>query len=96
MTGILSDISSDILPDILSDRSSDILSDILSDSPSDILSDISSDTLSDILLSDTFRGGGPARKSGLTGSRLRSGAERWPHKIAVEVRRGTLNSQDRG
>ena len=29
-------------------------------------------------------------------SRLRSGAEHWPHRIAVEVRRGTLNSQDRG
>ena len=56
----------------------------------------SSDTLSDILLSDTFRGWGPARNTGLTGSRLRSGAEHWTHRIAVEVRRGTLAWQDRG
>ena len=67
-------------------------SDILSDKSSDILSD----TLSDILLSDTFRGWGPARNTGLTGSRLRSGAEHWTHRLAVEVRRGTLASQDRG
>ena len=32
----------------------------------------------------------------LTWSRLRSGAEHWSHMIAVEVRRGTLISQDRG
>ena len=36
------------------------------------------------------------RNTGLTGSRLRSGAEHWPHRIAVEVRCGTLASQDRG
>ena len=42
------------------------------------------------------RGWGPARNTGLTGSRLRSGAEHWTHRIAVEVRRGTLASQDRG
>ncbi len=41
-------------------------------------------------------GWGPVRYTGLTGSRLRSGAEHWPHRLAVEVRRGTLNSQDRG
>ena len=35
------------------------------------------------------------RNTGLTGSRLRSGAEHWPHRIAVEVRCGTLASQDR-
>ena len=101
---ILSDILSDISFDILSDISSVILSDIssgrsfdiLSDISFDILSDISSDSLSDILLSDAFRGGGPARNTGLTGSRLRSGAEHWPHRIAVEVRCGTLASQDRG
>ena len=101
---ILSDISSDILSDIsfdtLSDISSDIVSDIsfdiLSDISFDILSDISSDSLSDILLSDTFRGWSPVRNTGLTGSRLRSGAEHWTHRIAVEVRRGTLASQDRG
>ena len=27
---------------------------------------------------------------------MRSGAEHWPHRIAVEVRCGTLASQDRG
>ena len=36
------------------------------------------------------------RNTGITGSRLRSGAEHWPHRIAVEVRCGTLASQDRG
>ena len=36
------------------------------------------------------------RNTELTGSRLRSGAEHWPHRIAVEVRCGTLASQDRG
>ena len=104
---ILSDISSEILSDISSDISSDIFSDVLSGISFDILSDISSD-----ILSDTFRGWGPARNTDLTGSRLRSGAEHWSHriavgtgaehwshwshKIAVEVRRGTLISQDRG
>ena len=48
------------------------------------------------ILSDTSRGWGPARNTGLTGSRLRSAAEHWTHRIAVEVRRGTLNSPDRG
>ena len=88
---ILSDISFDTLSDISSDTSSDILSDISFDISSDILSDISFD-----ILSDTFRGWGPARNTGLTGSRLRSGAEHWTHRIAVEVRRGTLASQDHG
>ena len=32
----------------------------------------------------------------LTGSRLRSGMPHWTHKIVVEVRHATLNSQDRG
>ena len=59
---------------------------------SDILSDKASDSLSDILLSDTFRGWGPARNTGLTGSRLRSGAEHWTHRIAVEVRGSRLRS----
>ena len=36
------------------------------------------------------------RNTELTGSRLRPGAEHWPHRIAVEVRCGTLASQDRG
>ena len=81
---ILSDISFDILSDISSDILSDISFDILSDISSDILSDISFDILSDIssdmLSSDT---------------RLRSGAEHWPHRIAAEVRRGTLNTHHR-
>ena len=77
-------------------QSSDILSNISFDILSDISSNKASDNLSDILLSDTFCGCGPARNAGLTGSRLRSGAEHWPYTIAVEVRRGTLASQDRG
>ena len=32
----------------------------------------------------------------VTWSRLRSGAEHWTHRIAVEVRHGTLNSHDHG
>ena len=39
---------------------------------------------------------GPARNTDLTGSRLRSGTPHWTHRIAVEVRHATLNSQDRG
>ena len=102
-SGISFDILFDILSDTLSDRSSafclpffltklltfrtsywhepQILSDISFDILSDISFDILSDISSDMLSSDT---------------RLRSGAEHWPHRIAAEVRRGTLNTQDRG
>ena len=47
-------------------------------------------------LASQNRSWGPARNTEHTGSRLRSGAEHWPHRIAVEVRRRTLNTQDRG
>ena len=107
---ILSGISSDILSDISFDILSDISSDILSDISFAILSDIFSQTFflnffqtylltffltyrSD-MLSD--RGWGPARHTDLTESRLRSGTPHWTHRIAVEVRHATLNSQDRG
>ena len=42
------------------------------------------------------RGWGPARHTGLTWLRLRSGAPHWTHMIAVGVRHATLNSHDRG
>ena len=43
-----------------------------------------------------LRSGAEHWNTELTGSRLRSGAEHWTHRIVVEVRRGTLASQDRG
>ena len=50
-------------------------------------------------LASQDRGWGPARNSELTGSRLmsgaerlRSGAEHWTHRIAVDVRQGTLST----
>ena len=43
-----------------------------------------------------LRSGAEYWNTELTGSRLRSGAEHWTHRIVVEVRRGTLASQDRG
>ena len=85
LSGILSsDISSEILSDISFDILSDISSEILSDISFDILSDISSNLLSDIsfdILSD------------ISSDSL---SDISPHMIAVEGRRGTLNSQDRG
>ena len=65
--------------DILSDISFDILSDISFDILSDISSDVSSDISSDSL-SDIF---------------FDILSDISPHVIAVEVRRGRLNSQDR-
>ena len=85
-------------PDIHSEFPSDISCDILSDISSAILSDKFSDTLLEFrrgtLLSQD-RGWGPARNTDLTGSQLRSDAERWTHSIAVEVRHITLNSHGR-
>ena len=86
-------------------QSSDILSDISFDSLSNIFSGISSGFWhifwhsfwhSFWHISSHDRGWGPARNTELTGSRLRSGTEHWTHRIAVEVRHGPLNSQDRG
>ena len=62
---------------------------------SDIFSDISFDILSDIFFWQSFWQSF-WHSSFWHNSRLRSGAEHWPHRIAVEVRRGTLNSKDRG
>ena len=53
-------------------------------------------TGSRLRLNSQDRGWGPARNTELTGSRLRSGAEHWTHRIAVEVRRGTLNLPGHG
>ena len=92
--------NSDILSDISSDISSDILSDILFDIlpviSSDILSDMSSDSLSDILF-DTLS----VISSGILSDILFDilsdmSSDISPRMIAVEVRRGTLNSHHRG
>ena len=83
LSNISSDISSDILSDISFDVLSDISSDILSDISFDILSDIFSDMLSDIpsdILSD------------LAELRQRSSTEHSSHRLAIEVRHGTLIS----
>ena len=46
------------------------------------------------ILNSQGRGTGPARRPGLTESRLGSGTPHWSHRIAVEARRATLVSQN--
>ena len=81
---IISGISSDILSGIFSGISSDISCDSLSGRSYVILSDISSNSLvRQGTLNSHDRGWGPARKTELTSSRLRSGKKHWAHIIAV-------------
>ena len=99
---------SHILSELPSDMSSDILSDISSDTETDQFSDtwlqvqrrhcchrIAVDFRRGTLLSQA-RGWGPARNTGLTGSRLRSGTPHCTGRLAVEVQHTTLHWQDRG
>ena len=99
---ILSDISFGILSGISFDRSFDILSDISFDTLSDISSDISFwhffwhifwHSFWHIVWHSFWH---IFWHSFWHISRLRSGAEHWSHRIAVEARPGTLISRDRG